>query len=63
MKVNDTLYKVEPIDGLELDAYGFNVMIPNQEHPMVFCYWYNGGAGIHEVIETAIKNHLNADDS
>lgn len=61
VKVNDQLYQVDPIDDLDIDAYGFNVVIPKQKDPMVFCYWYNGGAGLNEVVETAIKNHLNND--
>ena len=43
--------------GLDIDAYGFNVVLPKTEHLQLACYWYNGGAGLHEVVEAAINSY------
>lgn len=51
--VEGTLYKFWEI-GPELDTFGFTETIPAQDGPILLLYWYNGGAGIHEVAESAI---------
>ena len=56
VRVNDVIYKFWGI--CEVDGYGFEEVIPKQEGPILICYWYNGGAGIHEVVEQAIKKWL-----
>ncbi|ANJ20705.1 hypothetical protein HYO98_gp48 [Dinoroseobacter phage DS-1410Ws-06] len=58
VKVEGKLFKFWGI--AELDEFGFNTTIPQQDGPLVVCYWYNGGAGLHEVVEAAIKETLNA---
>lgn len=61
VKVNDKLFKFWSIK--EVDSYGFQTTIPVQDGPIVVCYWYNGGAGLHEVVESAIKETLDANDN
>lgn len=56
VRVNDKVFKFWSIK--ELDEYGFNTTIPAQDGPVVLCYWYNGGAGLHEVVQAAIKEAL-----
>ena len=56
VKVDDVVWRVDP--GPELDEYGFNVVLESSK-PMVLCYWYNGGAGLHEVVEAAIRSWAN----
>jgi hypothetical protein len=34
------------------------MVLPPQDGPILFCYWYNGGGGIYEVVESALKKHL-----
>tara|TARA_Y100001001_G_scaffold163782_1_gene193807 strand:+ start:6693 stop:6992 length:300 start_codon:yes stop_codon:yes gene_type:complete len=59
VRVDDKVYEVKPLK--ELDAYGFSVVLEPSELPQVLCYWHNGGAGLHEVVEEAIKEHINAE--
>jgi hypothetical protein len=58
VKVNNQVYKFWSL--AEVDEYGFQIVLPSQDGPMVICYWYNGGAGLHEVVESAIKNYLDS---
>lgn len=58
VKVEGTTYEVKSLK--DLDGYGFSIVLEPSELPQVLCYWYNGGAGTHEVIEEAIKEYLNA---
>lgn len=57
VKVEGQLYEFWGSD-LDIDAYGFNVVVPRSKHKQLMCYWYNGGAGLHEVVEDAIKDWL-----
>jgi hypothetical protein len=41
-----------------VDSDGFSIVLEPQEHPVIVAYWYNGGAGIHEVVESSIKEYL-----
>ena len=50
-------YKLE-----EVDAYGFSLVIEPSEEKRFICMWYNGGAGIHEVAEEAIRKAELSDD-
>ena len=56
--VDGTFYQFESLKNL--DPYGFSLAIEPSNTPRVLCYWYNGGAGIHEVIEGAIRESINA---
>ena len=55
--VDGKLYKVYQ-SGIETDEYGFSVAVPPSDKPQLMLYWYNGGAGVHEVAEIAIRNYL-----
>ncbi len=57
VKVNGQLYKFWESD-LAVGAYGFSVVAPPIDRHQLMCYWYNGGAEIHEVVEDALKKHL-----
>lgn len=59
--VDDDLYAVESI--ADLSEYGFEHVIEPQDKPVLFLYWYNGGAGLHEVAESAIRKHLKSQAS
>jgi len=54
--VYDKLYKVAKLH--DLNSYGFEIVIPPCKHHRIMCYWYNGGAGLYEVIEEAIKRFI-----
>jgi hypothetical protein len=56
VKVNGKLYEFWS-EG-DYDSYGFDTFLPPSDLPYIVCYWYNGGAGIHEVAESAIKSYL-----
>jgi hypothetical protein len=58
VKVKDQLYAFWSLR--ELDDYGFTFVIePVPEGQTAFiAYWYNGGAGIHEVVEAIIEETL-----
>lgn len=45
--------------GLDVDPYGFSTVIEPTGRNQLLLYWYNGGAGLHEVAEAAIKEWLN----
>lgn len=53
VKVGDELYKFWG-SGLNVDAYGFSVVSPPTDKNHLLLYWYNGGAGLHELFEVAI---------
>lgn len=56
VKVDSQLYsfrKLEP----ELDADGFEFVIEPSEQTRFIALWYNGGAGIHEIVKELIKRH------
>jgi len=57
VKVNDALYKFWGSD-IDVDPYGFCAVAPPSDKPQLLLYWYNGGAGVHEVAENAIKKYL-----
>ncbi|QDP65844.1 MAG: hypothetical protein Unbinned7865contig1001_43 [Prokaryotic dsDNA virus sp.] len=57
VEVNGQLYEFWS-SGLDVDAYGFSIVVPKSKHKQLMCYWYNGGAGLHEVVEGAIKKYL-----
>lgn len=57
VKVNGNLYQFYG-SGLVKDSYGFSVVVPPSDRPQLMLYWYNGGAGLHEVAEQAIKEFL-----
>ena len=56
VRVGETLYKAWPVANVE--PHGFETALPVTETPILICYWYNGEAGVHEVIEGAIKKYL-----
>lgn len=56
VEVEGKLYKVTQTQ--RLCNYGFVTTIPPSDTPIILAYWYNGGAGIHEVLETAIRKAL-----
>lgn len=59
VKVAGTVYAFWMIPEMRLiDPYEFSKVIPPQDGPIVICYWYNGGAGMHEVVEEAIREYL-----
>lgn len=61
VKVKGKLYEFARYPD-EIDAYGFSLLIPNMddmgEVQRFVCMWYNGGAGIHEVVESLIESTL-----
>jgi hypothetical protein len=61
VNVDDQLYKVWSSD-LYLSYYGFSEIIEPSDKPQLLLYWYNGGAGIREVAEEAIKKYLKKDE-
>lgn len=59
--IDGDLYAVESI--ADLSEYGFEHVIEPQEEPVLLLYWYNGGACVHEVAESAIRKHLKSQAS
>lgn len=57
VKVNGDLYRFWKSD-VAVDPYGFTAVVPATGRPQLLLYWYNGGAGLHEVAESAIKEWL-----
>lgn len=60
VSVDGELYKFWG-SGLDVDPYGFTAVLAPSERPQLLCYWYNGGAGVHEVVEEAIRNYINSE--
>lgn len=56
VNVDGEVYTVESI--ADLDECGFEHVIEPQDEPLLLLYWYNGGAGLHEVAEEAIRKYL-----
>lgn len=56
VRVNGQLYEIETIE--TPDPYGFSLVIEPSEEPIVIALWYNGGAGMHEVVGDAIERAL-----
>lgn len=56
IRVGETLYKVWSI--ADVEKHGFETALPVTTTPIIICYWYNGGAGVHEVVEGAIEKYL-----
>lgn len=52
--VDGVVYEIEILE--EIDAYGFRLGIEPSDTPRFVCLWYNGGAGMHEVVEEAIRD-------
>jgi len=61
VRVDKKVFKFWSI--IEVNSYGFQTTIPQQDGPILLCYWYNGGAGLHEVAESAIKEYLDTQQS
>ena len=62
VNVKGTVYAVKKIE--DLDSYGFSTVInpPKTDSTFcVLCYWYNGGASVHEVVSSAIETYLKRD--
>jgi len=59
VRVNGKVFKFWHILDVE-DYYGFQTTLPAQDGPVIIAAWYNGGAGIHEVVEETIKDVLDA---
>lgn len=56
VRVGETLYKAWPV--ADVEPYGFETTLPVITTPIILCYWYNGGAGVREVIEEVIEKYL-----
>lgn len=56
VKVNGQIYEFDILE--EPDSYGFSTFIEPNEKPVFVSYWYNGGAGMEEVVEEAIEKYL-----
>lgn len=57
VRVQGQLYRFWSSD-LDVDPHGFNVVAPSTDRHQLLLYWYNGGAGLHEVAEAAIEAWL-----
>jgi hypothetical protein len=55
VKVKGQLYEVTKVG--EVDPYGFSLVIPPLDEPRFLALWYNGGASIHEVVESIIERY------
>lgn len=60
VNVDGVLYESSPVPGAEdLSPFGFETVLnPEPGTPIILAYWYNGGAGVREVIEDAIRESL-----
>ncbi len=58
VKVGDQLYSFYKMEELEPHGFMLTLPPPPESGALFMAYWYNGGAGIHEVVEDLIKNHL-----
>ena len=55
--VDDIVYTVIPL--ADLNRYSFQEVIDTSKIPnIIVAYWYNGGGGVHEVAEEAIREWL-----
>lgn len=55
VRVGGTLYEFSSI--ANVDQYGFSVVLNPNPKPIIVCYWYNGGGGLHEVVARAIEQY------
>lgn len=53
VEVDGQIYEIEVLK--ELDACGFSMSIEPSDQSCFIALWYNGGAGIHEVVESIIR--------
>ena len=44
--------------GIQVE-HGIAIVLPESDLPQLMLHWYNGGAGVHEVAEVAIRDYLN----
>ena len=58
IKVQGVLYEIWK-SNLDIDEYGYSVVLPDTGEKQLMCYWYNGGASFEEVASEAINKHLN----
>lgn len=56
VKVRGQLYEFYSLQ--ELDEWGFSLVLKPSEETRFICYWHNGGAGIHEVVERLIEGTM-----
>jgi hypothetical protein len=56
VKVRGQLYSFYTLG--DHDAYGCSFVIEPSDETRFVALWYNGGAGIHEVVENIIERHL-----
>lgn len=56
VKVKSQLYAFWSLQ--EIDEHGFSLVIEPSDQQRFIAYWYNGGAGIHEVVEAMIERTL-----
>lgn len=54
VRVEGELYRVWSSD-LHVSPHGFAVVVSPTPQPQLLLYWYNGGAGLHEVAASAIN--------
>lgn len=55
-QVDGVWYEARQIE--KLDSYGFSIVIPPSTESRIMCYWYNGGAHVTEVLESAIRSQI-----
>lgn len=53
VKVGDQLWEFYPL--ADVDKYGFSIIVEPSDEKRIICYWYNGGAGLHEVVKALIE--------
>ena len=56
VEVNGQIYEFDILE--EPDSYGFSTFIEPNEKPVFVGYWYNGGAGMEEIVEEAIEKFV-----
>ena len=57
VKVKGKLYKFWS-SGCAVDPHGFSTVVGATDKNQLLLYWYNGGAGVHEVAAGAILSWL-----
>lgn len=61
VSVDGQVYAVRAIADLDPDGFTYADGATASGDPRVLCYWYNGGAGLHEVLEHAIRDAVTGD--
>ena len=56
VEVDGQIYEFDILE--EPNSYGFSTFIEPNEKPVFVGYWYNGGAGMEEVVEEAIEKFV-----